>query len=396
MAGASLVGISFGGPRVFARGAFLIEADCPADTIFLLRRGQARIFRLDEDGREAVTAIVGPGHIVGLAPLLGNSRHEQFAQATTRIEAWALPAGRVLERLPSDRALLGLVAGALAQRFALAAGLFRDVNLLPVLERLADVERRLATCLRGEPPALTQAGLAQLIRARPETLARSHGRTPLTGHRPCEPAWPVRPGVQPFRSGELVLSGDLPSSQVGRVVSGQLEVSLVTDGGRTVQFDVLGPADLLGVSALVGMPYLGMRAVALSDGSLRVIDAASFLAEVADQPDQLRALALRLAARLQRLERRLGCCRGALDERLLLLIESLATEGEAQPGRAASHAVPGRWSHARLGQQIGVSRETVTRALAQLEARGAIHREGRRIVLHARPAQLAHRGLPSP
>src|SRR5919202_3186902 len=382
MAGASLVGISFAVPRAFPRGAFIIEADRPADTIFLLRRGQIRVFRLDEDGREAVTAILGSGHLVGLAPLLGNARHEDFAQAMTRVEAWALPAEQVLARLSRDRALLGLVAGALAQRFALAAGLFRDVHLLPVLERLADIELRLATCLRGEPVALTQAGLAQLIHARPETLARKHARRSAAEHRPAESVSAARIGLHAFRAGQPVLTGDLPPNEVGQVLSGRLELTLVTHAGRTLQFDVLEPGDVLGISALVGMPALGMRAVGMSDGALRIIDVPTFLTEVADQPDQLQALATRLAARLERLERRLGWCGASLHGRLLSLMQSLAGQGDGRPGPDGRHAIPGQWSHARLGEQIGVTRETVTRRLAQLEARGAIHREGRRILLN--------------
>ena len=384
MAGASLVGISFAVPRAFPRGAFIIEADRPADTIFLLRRGQVRVFRLDQDGREAVTAILGSGHLVGLAPLLGNARHEDFAQAMTRVEAWALPAEQVLARLSRDSALLGLVAGALAQRFALAAGLFRDVHLLPVLERLADIEVRLATCLRGEPVALTQAGLAQLIHARPETLARKHPRS-IAEHRPAELVSPAPVGVHPFRAGQPVLSSDLPANQVGQVLSGRLELSLVTRAARSLQFDVLGPGDVLGISALVGMPALSMRAVGVSDGALRIIDVPTFLTEVADHPDQLRALATRLAARLERLEQRLGCCGARLDERLLTLMQSLAGLGDGQVRKDGRHAIPGQWSHARLGEQIGVTRETVTRTLAQLEARGAIQREGRRILLNEPP-----------
>src|SRR5918912_1931942 len=238
MAGASLVGVSFAVPRAFPRGAFIIEADRRADTIFLLRQGQVRVFRLDEDGRETVTAILGAGHLIGLAPLLGNARHEDFAQAMTPVEVWALSAERVLARLSRDRALLGLIAGALAQRFALAAGLFRDVHLLPVLERLADIELRLATCLRGEPVALTQAGLAQLIHARPETLARKHARS-VAEHRPAELVSAAPVGVHPFRAGQPVLSSDLPANQVGQLLSGRLELWLVTRAGRMLQFDVL-------------------------------------------------------------------------------------------------------------------------------------------------------------
>src|SRR5262249_1147100 len=144
-----LVGISFAVPRAFARGACLFRADESADVTFILRRGQVREFHLDAEGRETVTAVVGPGQLGGLAPLLGHPRHGWLAEAVTGVDAWSLATADLLGRMQEDRTLLGLIAGSLAQRLSLAAGLFRDVHLLPVLERVADMELRLAACVRG-------------------------------------------------------------------------------------------------------------------------------------------------------------------------------------------------------------------------------------------------------
>src|SRR5205085_10120136 len=136
-----------------------------------------------------------------------------------------------------------------------------------VLERLADVEARLAICLRGEPLALSQAALAQFLHARPETLARKRAHRPAvetSAPSLLEARWDV---LQVFSAGALVLAGDLPPNTVGQLVSGQLELSLVTATGRSIEFDVLGPGDIIEVSGLVGMPSLGQHASALQDGA---------------------------------------------------------------------------------------------------------------------------------
>jgi CRP-like cAMP-binding protein len=394
---AGLVGIPFAVGRAFARGTFLVEADQPATRILLIKRGQVRIFRLDEDGREVVTAVLGAGHLVGVAALLGHARHSSFAQATTRVETWSMPVDEVLARLAEDRTLLGLIAGGLAQRFALAAGLYRDVRLLPVLERLVDIEARLATTLHGEAPVLSQAALAHLIQARPETVARKRIRRTPPAMLSSRPEWAAvarhasmavgraersATHVLGFSSGDEILATDLPAHQVAEVISGRVQLSLINDSGREVAFEVLQPGDMVAVANLVGMPALGMRAVGLTRGALRIVDVSQFLTELAERPERVRLLATRLAARLDQLEERLAHSVERIDQRLLTCLRALA-EGPSDglSGNTCSSAVHGVWSHAHLAQQIGVARETITRTLARLETKGAIHREGRRITL---------------
>ena len=393
--------------RRFRRGDFLVEAGCPAEVMYLVRSGQIRVFLLEEDGRETTTALLGPGQPVGLAPLLGRAVHHAFAQALTGVDAWAMPAGPLRERLGADPALLGLVVGSFAQRLGVTLGLLRDVALLPVAERALDIEARLAACLGGRPPALSRTTLAALIQARPETLAR----TQAPEHQPAEP--PTGTRLEPariesarrtFRPGEVVLQADLPTGRVGLVVAGQLQLTLTGAGGRALAVDRLEGGDLFSIGALLGLPPVGLRLVALSDGAVEVLRTGELLDRLADRPDALRNLVHRFGARLERLERRLARATAAdARQRLLeLLVELAPRDGQSLP--AGARALPGVWSHAALARQMGVCRETVTRALAALASAGAIRREGRHIVVLVRRASVndssgvptAHESPPPP
>jgi CRP-like cAMP-binding protein len=158
--------------RRFEPGALVVAAGTPAGTVYLIRSGQVRVFMLREDGRETTTALLGPGQLFGIAPLLGRRTYHAFAETATPVEVWALPADRLIEHLPSDPALLELVLGALAQRLTLAQALLRNVTLLPVAQRIPDTLARLGGCLGGETTRLTHETLAGLVGARRETVSR--------------------------------------------------------------------------------------------------------------------------------------------------------------------------------------------------------------------------------
>src|SRR5579872_1181843 len=114
VAPAGLVGVPAATRRDFRRRQFLVEAGCPAEAIYLIRSGYVRTYLLDEDGRETITAILGPGHPVGLGSLLGRATHGRFVEALTDVETWRVPTASLGERLFNEGGVLGLALGSVA------------------------------------------------------------------------------------------------------------------------------------------------------------------------------------------------------------------------------------------------------------------------------------------
>ncbi|MGH2721779.1 MAG: Crp/Fnr family transcriptional regulator, partial [Actinomycetota bacterium] len=67
--------------RTFAAGELLYSPLKPVETLFILKRGRVRIFRVSADGRALTTALVAPGTIFGEMVLLGQRMYDNFAEA---------------------------------------------------------------------------------------------------------------------------------------------------------------------------------------------------------------------------------------------------------------------------------------------------------------------------
>src|SRR5579864_1909491 len=299
--GSTLVGVPFARRRDFRCGAFLAEAGCQATTVHLISSGQVRCFSLSEDGCEATTAVLGPGQLVGVSALFGVSTNLLFAQALTPVHTWALPTAQLREQVWRNPMLLGLLVGALPQRFALAEGLLRDVLLLPVRDRLGDIELRLSAALGGRRPALNRTQLAGLVHARPETLTR----VVATHFAADSPPQPRQPRLRAFGKGAVLIGLDAPIGHVNQLIEGELQIALAGADKRQFSMHTLRAGDFLGIAGLVGLPPTGLTAIALSDGAVRTISADEFLRQIAAEPAALRGLARQLGKELMQMERQL-------------------------------------------------------------------------------------------
>lgn len=382
---AGLAGVPFATRRDFRCGAFLAEAECPADTVYLLAEGQVRCFLLSEDGCEATTAVLGPRQLVGVLGLFGFPTHPVFAEALGSVRAWAMPAEGLRNELRHNPMLQGLVIGALAQRLALAEGLLRDVLLLPVRERVRDIERRLAATLGGKPAALRRAQLAALAQTRPETLARvSPRRNRLAVEELPDEA---RPCTRLFRAGETLDGLDAARGWIYQLMEGRLRVALGGKGKRELTVYTLEAGDFLDFSGLVGLPPNGLRAIGLTHGAIRAISAAQFMANIAESGIELVRIGYQLSRRLTWVDRQLSYA-ATRTVRGRVLAQLRDVDGGGPPT-----------SHASLAKRVGASRETITRTLGQLEREGLISRERRRLrldtakfgVAQDRPQQDQHR-----
>jgi CRP/FNR family transcriptional regulator, cyclic AMP receptor protein len=67
--------------KTYAAGELLFSPHNPVETLFILKRGRVRIFRISADGRALTTAIMTPGTIFGEMVLLGQRMYANYAEA---------------------------------------------------------------------------------------------------------------------------------------------------------------------------------------------------------------------------------------------------------------------------------------------------------------------------
>ncbi|MBV9173719.1 MAG: ParB/RepB/Spo0J family partition protein [Chloroflexi bacterium] len=353
--------------RTFRRGEFMLHAGRPADATFVIRHGVVRCFLLDAEGRETTTAVLGRGHVVGLAPWLGRTVHREFAEALTQVDASALAS----DELP---AVQGLGLGSFAQRLELTLGVLKSVSLVPAKLREVAVQQRLSMTLGAGSSSLKATTMASLLQMRPETLARAKHLSRAVEPPNHEAAEPSSLGLQTFRSGEVVSHDEVPVGCVGHVLSGELRVWLVTEAQRAMVAEKLESGDLFSMGALLGLHPVGVKLIGVLPGCVEVLCARDFLRWLEEHPADCSALVTRFAQRLERLEATLVRARThSVRDNLIHVLREIAPGAETQ--------VPRSWSHQQLAYQIGVRRESVTRGLASLENAGLIRRHGRRIEL---------------
>jgi CRP/FNR family transcriptional regulator, cyclic AMP receptor protein len=392
--------------RRYEPGRMLIRAEDPATTVFVLRRGHVRVFHLSEQGQETTTAILGPRQIVGVSPLLGRPTYHAFAEALDMVEVWALARDGLLDQLLVDRELLGLIVGALAQRLSQEVALLGDIALLSVDQRIREVAGRFAQ-QDATAPRLTNRALADLVGARPETLSRAlHGRrarrsaapAPVSPQATVPTIHEPRPAESAFAPTDLeaiagagltrrCLSGqrvELSHSAVPRlyiVREGVVRLFLEDQVGRQITVDVVNPGECFGLPALHASGAPGVTAEALGAVAVVELDLAMLMRLLDRSPRLAHALLSQVAARMERVERRLCRAHGPTAcARLASLLDELAeTVGEAQGD--GSRLLPAGWTHAVLGREVGLRRETVTRSLRSLANEGRVRQRGRRLVV---------------
>ncbi|MCR4404080.1 MAG: Crp/Fnr family transcriptional regulator [Candidatus Acetothermia bacterium] len=154
------------------------------------------------------------------------------------------------------------------------------------------------------------------------------------------------------------------------------------DGSRERIIKIVGPQDLLGADTLLlhgDWPHFGY-ARALTDMRVRFIDRDTFLDLLEARPDVAIRLCNWLARELLALEIRLAWDGSETPTRnLALVLLALARKFRANGGRAWS--VELELKRSVLADLLGVSTESLIRALRELKEQGLVAAEGRKLVV---------------
>lgn len=164
--------------RRFAPGELLYAPPQLMETLFILKQGRVRIFRLSADGRALTTAIIAPGTIFGEMLLLGQEMHDNFAEALDKVTVCVMSRADVRTILLSDARIASRISEILGNRISqlerrLADAVFKSVpqRIATTMCLLADEQQR-RPLSRGIHVLLTHEQIAALAGTSRETTTK--------------------------------------------------------------------------------------------------------------------------------------------------------------------------------------------------------------------------------
>ena len=166
------------------------------------------------------------------------------------------------------------------------------------------------------------------------------------------------------------------------ITSGRVRLGLINDAGKLVTLDVLGSGEMLGPIGNLLAPLGGTsieeaanEATALESGEALSYPTAIFKQLLTRSPELMQNFCAQADSRRRRIEARLVriVFKSSIGKVAGLLAELAERFGEFEP---KAIRIPLRLTHKDLGSFVGVKRETVSLAMADLEYRGIIHTKG--------------------
>jgi len=168
--------------KTFNAGELLYSPHNPIETLFILKRGRVRVFRVSADGKALTTAIINPGTIFGEMLLLGQQMYDNFAEALDETVVCVMSAADVHRYLLSDARIAARIAEILGRRLAemerrLSDSVFKSVpqRVAGTLVALAGQQRRTPLPSRGPVVGLTHEQIAALAGTSRETATKVLG-----------------------------------------------------------------------------------------------------------------------------------------------------------------------------------------------------------------------------
>jgi CRP-like cAMP-binding protein len=168
--------------KTYPAGAVLYSPHNPTETLFILKRGRVRIFRISVDGRALTTAIITPGTIFGEMVLLGQSMHDNYAEALDETVVCVMARADVHQYLLSDPRISARITEILGQRLRdmerrLSDTVFKTVHerIAGTLSMLATQQRRYGIATRTNVVVLTHEQIAALVGTSRETATKILG-----------------------------------------------------------------------------------------------------------------------------------------------------------------------------------------------------------------------------
>jgi len=155
-------------------GRIFYHADDPAEVLFILKKGEVILSRVNEDGKRLITATLEAGTIFGEMPLLGQRLQHSEAEALTECLICSMSRRDVVALINKYPVIAVRIAEVLSSRLEEAEARLQEMAFQGLRERLATLLLRLAdeTDWRGNLviQGLTHQHLAEILGSYRETV----------------------------------------------------------------------------------------------------------------------------------------------------------------------------------------------------------------------------------
>lgn len=181
----------------------------------------------------------------------------------------------------------------------------------------------------------------------------------------------------PFWKGMQIGVQGQPCDHLYIISRGQVLLSRRGDNGDNYAIQLLGAEDLFGEGSLQPERRWLVSARAVTDGAAHMLPAAHIPRLAQYYPRLMTQIVRLLSERIERAHRRADVIRtsGARDQVLALIRALAGRHGQPQGDEIW---VPMTITQEELGEMIGISRETVARAISDLEDQGLLRHRRRR------------------
>lgn len=184
-----------------------------------------------------------------------------------------------------------------------------------------------------------------------------------------------------FRTGATILTQTDESFDLYLILSGRVKVTLINEDGREVVLDTLADGDFFGELSLLDNKPRSASITTLSDASMLILTQSALFSTIKQHPDIAINLLSVMAKRLRKADDIIESF-AFLDVagRVAKTLHEMArSEGKPQPDGTFKMQNP---THQAIANQIGSSREAVTKAFKPLIDSGFISIQGKDICLN--------------
>lgn len=162
-------------PSHYKKGAIVYQAGQRSESLYIVRSGKIKIYRLSESGKEQLVRILIPGHFTGELALFSESMHESYAEAMEETDVCMINRADLQEFLIRFPSISLKILSEFSDRLGKSERQTARVSTEKVETRLALF---LAECIDGDSQAkefvlpMSKKDLASYLGTTPETISR--------------------------------------------------------------------------------------------------------------------------------------------------------------------------------------------------------------------------------